>query len=141
MEEMVTSVKRVTDITKEITHASQEQTVGIEHINETINRMNEVTQQNAALVEEAATAAESLQKQAAELTQIISIFEVGAARSGTATIAPMTSPMIRREDKSMPVKRVASTSRPGPARPSQAFVHPAERSTCAALGGGDWEEF
>ncbi|MBC7500683.1 MAG: hypothetical protein H7315_09305 [Herminiimonas sp.] len=41
----------------------------------------------------------------------------------------------------MPVKRVASTSRPGPARPSQALAHPAERSTSAALGGGDWEEF
>ncbi len=64
MEEIVGSVKRVTDIMGEISAASQEQTSGIEQINQAITQMDQVTQQNAALVEEASAAAQSLQEQA-----------------------------------------------------------------------------
>ena len=67
MEEIVGSVKRVTDIMGEITAASQEQTSGIEQINQAITQMDQVTQQNAALVEEASAAAQSLQEQAGNL--------------------------------------------------------------------------
>jgi methyl-accepting chemotaxis protein len=79
MEEIVGSVKRVTDIMAEITAASQEQTQGIEQINQAIAQMDQVTQQNAALVEEAAAAAASLQEQAGGLKQVVSVFRLGAA--------------------------------------------------------------
>ncbi len=78
MEEIVGSVKRVTDIMAEITAASQEQTQGIEQINQAIAQMDQVTQQNAALVEEAAAAAASLQEQAGGLTQVVSVFRLAA---------------------------------------------------------------
>jgi len=76
MEEIVASIRRVTDIMGEISAASQEQTSGIEHINEAISQMDQVTQQNAALVEEAAAASESMQEQAGNLSQVVSIFKL-----------------------------------------------------------------
>ena len=76
MEEIVGSVKRVTDIMGEIAAASQEQTLGIEQINQAITQMDQVTQQNAALVEEAAAAAQSLQEQASGLSQVVSVFKL-----------------------------------------------------------------
>ncbi|OYZ02455.1 MAG: hypothetical protein B7Y42_02465, partial [Polaromonas sp. 28-63-22] len=79
MDEIVSSVKRVTDIMAEITVASQEQTSGIEQINQAITQMDQVTQQNAALVEEAAAAAASLQEQASGLLQVVSVFKVDQA--------------------------------------------------------------
>jgi methyl-accepting chemotaxis protein len=79
MEEIVASVKRVTDIMGEIASASHEQTQGIEQINQAITQMDQVTQQNAALVEEAAAAASSLQEQAGQLVQAVGVFRVGRA--------------------------------------------------------------
>ena len=76
MEEIVNSVKRVTDIMGEITSASIEQEAGIEQINQAITEMDTVTQQNAALVEEAAAAAASLQDQAADMVQVVSVFQL-----------------------------------------------------------------
>ena len=76
MEEIVSSVKRVTDIMAEITVASQEQTSGIEQINQAITQMDQVTQQNAALVEQAAAAAASLQEQASGLSEVVSVFKL-----------------------------------------------------------------
>ncbi|MBP0598162.1 MCP four helix bundle domain-containing protein [Herbaspirillum sp. LeCh32-8] len=76
MTEVVASVKRVTDIVGEITAASHEQSTGIEEINRAITQMDEVTQQNAALVEEAAAAAQSLQDQAGRLSQVVSVFKI-----------------------------------------------------------------
>jgi methyl-accepting chemotaxis protein-1 (serine sensor receptor) len=77
MREIVGSVQRVTDIMAEITAASVEQTSGIEQINEAVLQMDQVTQQNAALVEEAAAAAEAMQDQAAQLAQAVSVFRTG----------------------------------------------------------------
>jgi len=76
MTEVVDSVRRVTDIVSEISAASTEQSTGIEEINRAITQMDEVTQQNAALVEQAAAAAHSLQDQSARLSQVISIFKL-----------------------------------------------------------------
>lgn len=81
MEEIVNSVKRVTDIMGEITSASIEQEAGIEQINQAITEMDTVTQQNAALVEEAAAAAASLQDQAADLAQVVSVFQLSAGHT------------------------------------------------------------
>ncbi len=76
MEEIVTSVKRVTDIMAEISSASAEQSAGIEQVNGAIGRMDEATRQNATLVEQAAAAAASLQDQAATLAGVVSVFKM-----------------------------------------------------------------
>ncbi len=76
MELIVTSVKQVADIMGEITAATQEQSNGIEEINQAINQMDEMTQQNAALVEEAAAAAASMQDQSDKLLQSVSSFKL-----------------------------------------------------------------
>ncbi|WP_020652587.1 methyl-accepting chemotaxis protein [Massilia niastensis] len=79
MQEIVQGITRVTDIMSEIASASAEQTLGIEQVNAAITQMDGVTQQNAALVEEAAAAAASLQDQAASLAQLVSTFTVHQA--------------------------------------------------------------
>ena len=76
MDEVVSSVRRVTDIISDISSASEEQTAGIEKINQAIRQMDDVTQQNAALVEQAAAAAHSMQEQALHLSQAVSIFKL-----------------------------------------------------------------
>ena len=80
MQEVVTSIRRVTDIMSEISAASREQTAGIEQVNQSIAQMDEATQQNASLVEEAAAASEALRHQAARLAQSVSLFSLGSAR-------------------------------------------------------------
>ena len=79
MDEIVASVQRVTDIMSEITRASDEQSAGIEQVNHAITQMDDVTQQNAALVDEAAAAAEALQDQASALAQLVSVFKLDAS--------------------------------------------------------------
>ncbi|OWT79945.1 MULTISPECIES: methyl-accepting chemotaxis protein [unclassified Achromobacter] len=76
MEEIVASVKRVTDIMGEISAASEEQSTGIDQVNRAVSQMDEVTQQNAALVEEAAAAAGSLQEQAQRLSEAVAVFKI-----------------------------------------------------------------
>ena len=75
--EIVNSVKRVTDIISEISAASQEQAAGIDQVNKAVMQMDQGTQQNAALVEEATSASQSMRQQAAELTNQVSFFKVG----------------------------------------------------------------
>jgi methyl-accepting chemotaxis protein len=76
MNEVVDSVRRVTDIMGEITSASSEQSIGIDQVNTAITQMDQVTQQNAALVEEAAAAAASMQEQAERLADVASSFKL-----------------------------------------------------------------
>ncbi len=93
MSEVVASVKRVTDVVAEITAASGEQSDGIEQINQAIVQMDEVTQQNAALVEEAAAAAQSLQEQSSNLSATVSVFKLGhgdAKKERSARIVDIT---------------------------------------------------
>ena len=95
MQNIVTSVRNVTDIMGEITAASVEQTAGLEQINQAISQMDQVTQQNAALVEEAAAAAQSLQEQAYGLQQAVSVFKLEQGLELTAlpaTPQPMPAP-------------------------------------------------
>ncbi|MEQ1720877.1 MAG: methyl-accepting chemotaxis protein [Nitrosomonas sp.] len=91
MEDIVSAVQQVTVIMSEITAASLEQSLGIEQINQAVTQMDEVTQQNAALVEEAAASAESLEHQAKDLIGSISIFKVNQAAQNTATIQQLTT--------------------------------------------------
>jgi len=79
MREVVDSISRVTDIMGEITTASVEQSAGIEQVNQAISHMDEVTQQNAALVEQAAAAAASLHDRADALAHVVSVFQLADA--------------------------------------------------------------
>ena len=88
MQEVVHSVARVTEIVREITLASQEQSDGIEQVNLAITHIDEATQQNAALVEEAAAAARSMQDQAASLTEAVSVFRLDTALVADAPLRP-----------------------------------------------------
>jgi methyl-accepting chemotaxis protein len=134
MEEIVTSVKHVADIMSEITSASQEQSDGIEQVNQAISQMDEMTQQNAALVEEAAAAAQSMQNQAVELSRAVSIFRLGgdSAMAAPAATAKHVAP-------SLQAKATARSSTPVtvhkqlPAKP--------QKPIAADKSGDDWEEF
>jgi len=76
MTEVVSSIKRVTDLMGEISTASSEQSLGVSQVGEAVNQMDQVTQQNAALVEEMAAAASSLKAQAAELVRAVAVFKL-----------------------------------------------------------------
>jgi methyl-accepting chemotaxis protein len=89
MGEIVASVRRVTDIMNEILAATLEQSAGIEQINQAVVQMDDVTQQNAALVEEAAAASDAMQKQAGRLAEVVSVFRLrGEAQAQTAPARP-----------------------------------------------------
>jgi methyl-accepting chemotaxis protein len=91
MQEIVDSVQRVTAIMAEISSASAEQTAGIDQINLAIAQMDQVTQQNASLVEEAAAASESMQDQASKLAQVVSVFKLNSAPQRAHAPAPVRS--------------------------------------------------
>ena len=135
MEEIVTSVKRVTDFMAEIAAASVEQSSGIEQVNQAIVQMDEVTQQNAALVEEAAAAAESLEEQAANLALSVSHFRVAGEGTGLASRSLPAPPKVlpTRSPPPKPEKPIR------PARP----IKPIKAATPAAPMGMDeeWTEF
>ena len=88
MEEIVSSVRRVTDIMAEISAASAEQSAGIEQVNRAIGRMDEATRQNATLVEQASAAAASLQDEAASLAGVVSIFKMEQRHARTVAFTP-----------------------------------------------------
>ncbi len=134
MEEVVESVKRVTDIMSEITAASQEQSAGIAQVNQAIIDMDSVTQQNAALVEQAASAAQSLQDQAAEVASVVSLFKLDANQAKFAGQA--VAPTKRAE-----IRKLPASSKPNTPKPKSLRQVPAKK---LAIGGGrrdDWEEF
>ena len=78
MNEIVKSIRRVSDIVAEISAASTEQSSGVGQIGEAVTQMDQVTQQNAALVEQSAAAAESLKQQADQLVQAVAVFRLAA---------------------------------------------------------------
>ncbi len=138
LEEIVNGVKRVTDIVGEIAAASQEQSAGIEEVNKAILQLDELTQQNAALVEQAAAASESMGDQADDLNQMIAFFTVGnedAAHQPTMRSADAHKGADRRS-----AGRPWNASKTA-APEAQSFVRAPAK--IAAAGGSDqeWEEF
>ena len=94
MNEIVTAIKRVTDIMGEISSASTEQSAGVAQVGEAITQMDRATQQNAALVEQSAAAAESLKGQAAQLVQAVAVFKLAdgdAEQRSTPSAAPRSA--------------------------------------------------
>jgi methyl-accepting chemotaxis protein len=131
MGDIVDSIVRVTDIMGEITSATHEQTIGIEQINMAIAQMDEVTQQNAALVEEAAAASQSMQEQAGELAHVVGFFKTGNHVASAPKLAP-----VRAAPAAPAIARPAA--KPAPARKAVAAA-PARRGNAAAES--EWEEF
>ncbi|HEY0488489.1 MAG TPA: methyl-accepting chemotaxis protein [Telluria sp.] len=146
MDEVVASVKRVTDIMSEIANASQEQSAGIEQVNLSIIEMDSMTQQNAALVEEAAAAAQSLQDQAGELSRVVSIFKLVegeevhvAEREPHVPAAPVArAPAVVAKAKPA-LKRPAPRAAAAPAAAAPAA--PQKKIAAATSGNDEWEEF
>ena len=155
MTEVVASVRRVTDIVGEITAASSEQSDGIEQVNIAITQMDEVTQQNAALVEQAAAAAGSLQEQAVRLTELVSVFKLKPDLSGHAPRSTRAAGVVSRPAapvtaKSPPAARPASSpaiarapaAAAAPALPARKSEPAASRSNKVETGNdSDWEQF
>ncbi|WP_019450569.1 methyl-accepting chemotaxis protein [Cupriavidus sp. BIS7] len=113
MGEIVQSVRRVTDIMNEISAASQEQTGGIEQVNQAVAQMDQVTQQNAALVEEAAAAAGALEEQAQRLKGVVSVFTL--ASDGAASRGGMVAPRPEPSLATVPKAEHKPTALPAPA--------------------------
>ncbi|WP_229496610.1 methyl-accepting chemotaxis protein [Massilia polaris] len=141
MDEVVASVKRVTDIMSEIANASQEQSAGIEQVNLSIIEMDSMTQQNAALVEEAAAAAQSLQDQAGELARVVSIFKlVEGEEIHVAEAAPLAA-------AAPAARQVVAKAKPALKRPAARAAAPAapaaqpKKIAASTAGNDEWEEF
>jgi methyl-accepting chemotaxis protein len=132
MNEIVQGIGQVTSIMGEITSASAEQSAGIEQVNQAITEMDQVTQQNAALVEEASAAAEAMQDQAAQLSQVVSVFKL----DGSARVAAVRQAV-------RPARAVAPVHKPAaPARLAAATPAAAPRKPAAAKNdANEWEEF
>lgn len=131
LEEIVHSVKRVSDIIAEITAASQEQASGIDQVNKAIMAMDETTQQNAALVEETTSASQSMKEQAKELMRQIKVFKING--TGEASHVKREAPSVKGE--ALSVKRGGTGSGTKPA--SRGTLHAAEPAGVAAGNGKD----
>ena len=130
MAEIVASVQRVTDIMGEISAASQEQSSGIEQVNLTITQMDETTQQNAALVEEATAAARAMEEQAGHLAQAVSVFRIeDHIEQKKASPAPAARAMIGKP-AIMEGRRAKAPAKP-----------PLGASDQPVLADSDWQEF
>ena len=148
MEEIVQSVKRVTDIMAEISAASQEQRGGIEQVNNAVTQMDKVTQQNAALVEEAAAAAKSMEEQTETMSEMVGRFMVlPEFERGRPYAAKTGNPVVDRslgKDKLAAMRAPAGKPAPASApRPSPARAAEMEPVRCRVVGAGDvdWKEF
>jgi methyl-accepting chemotaxis protein len=147
MQEIMGAVKRVTETVDSITTASQEQSMGIDQVNQAMAQIDRVTQQNAALVEEAAAAAESLQEHAATLVSAVVAFKLDQA-------APAAKPAAPAVPAPRPAARPAATDAPTAPKSEGLTAERAERAAVApeiiararpahlprAGGNGEWKE-
>jgi methyl-accepting chemotaxis protein len=146
MQEVVSSIRRVTDIMGEISAASIEQSAGVAQVGEAVTQMDQATQQNAALVEESAAAAESLKTQAQHLVSAVAVFKLGQ-HDTPRPAATVTRPAAR---VSTPRLQTPASPTPAPAQPRPApvaraplpatAIAPAPAAATTA-GADDWETF
>jgi len=142
MEDIVSQVKRVTDLIAEISSASVEQTQGISQVGDAVNQLDQMTQQNAALVEQSAAAADSLSQQAAQLAEVVAVFKLNAgdSHSTLGAVAPTRQVVERRGPH-----RATNVTRPRFAAKASSDSAPAKASgvqtAAARTGTDDWEQF
>jgi methyl-accepting chemotaxis protein len=132
MNEVVTSVRQVTDIVAAISAATDEQNAGIAQVHQAITQMDKVTQENASLVEETAAAAQLLRDQAEELSQAVAAFKI----SGSQAPAPAAKPAASRAK----VAPIGSAVARAPAAPAAKRAAPARLANAKPVSD-DWEEF
>ena len=138
LKDIVESVKKVTAIVADIANASNEQATGVDEINTAITQMDEVTQQNAALVEENTAAAQSMVEQAKELEKLMSFFTVSDDEdddSGSHSVISMQSVKPKPQAAKPKLVSKSSATNKAPAK------RPATKTAKAAGGGDGWEEF
>jgi methyl-accepting chemotaxis protein len=155
LEEIVNAVKKVTDIVAEIAAASREQSSGIEQVNRAVVQMDEMTQQNAALVEQATAASQSMAHQARDLNQMMMRYQVAEGAQGVQSAAPAarkpaaaSAPAVKAERRSAsrpwggkgprPAARTASDGESAAAASAQAAPRKMAASTA---GDPEWQEF
>ncbi len=152
MQEVVSSIRRVTDIMGEISAASQEQSLGVAQVGEAVTSLDQTTQQNAALVEQMAAAASSLNSQAGELVQAVAVFKLaaGQGRSNATRVAnrvaaPKIYPVAA--ERRGPSRAPVTALKPKPAAKvnlasnAPKLTANAPAPAAPATGGDDWESF
>ena len=137
MTEIVDSVQRVTDIIGEIRSATSEQSQGIAQVNTAVNQLDQMTQQNSALVEQSAAAAYSLREQAMKLTQVVALFRVNGS---TSAPAPTSRPAAAPRPALSKAPAAPRAAAPSPA-PAAALPPKASSPKPAADNNDDWESF
>jgi methyl-accepting chemotaxis protein len=137
MQQIVQSIRRVSDIVGEISSASVEQSSGVQQVGQAVTEMDQATQQNAALVEQSAAAAESLKQQAQQLVQAVAVFKLSAGETRSEA-APVVTPAA----KPVPAKKPMAAGKPATtvakALPAKAASAPAPATTAP---GDDWQSF
>ena len=149
MDEIVASVQRVSDIIAEISAASAEQSSGIGSVNASVTQLDQMTQQNAALVEESAAAAESLKEQSVRLASAVAKFSTDDAMAGSMAPVPTPStaaatPAARPRASAAPASHQPSAR--GSLRAARAATAPAappsvSPAKATEAAGSDWETF
>jgi methyl-accepting chemotaxis protein len=151
MTEVVTSIRRVTDIMGEINAASNEQAAGVSQVGEAVTQMDQATQQNAALVEQMAAAASSLKTQAGEMVETVAVFKVagngGMLKTNVRSPAPVSTSFKSGERRTFAPHIVKPRPSPAPvaskaiAAPQVKVAAKAAPTPKADTGGDDWETF
>jgi methyl-accepting chemotaxis protein len=136
LEDIVQSIKQVADIVSDIAAASAEQSTGIEQVNKALTQMDEVTQQNSALVEENAATAKTLEQQASAMNARVSFFKTGTAVHA-AEPNMRAAPAARAEPRAAAKVKPTAARRPGAANP----VGRMQSALATAVRADDWAEF
>ncbi|WP_313080641.1 methyl-accepting chemotaxis protein [Pulveribacter sp.] len=146
MQDIVTSVRRVSDLIGEITASSTEQRDGISQVNQAVANLDQMTQQNAALVEESSAAAAAMHEQAQRLAQVVSVFNVGAGAPAPAPAprriaAPASAPAARAVAPALARAKPAASPMPTPAPAARPKIAAPSRSPVVAGAEDEWESF
>jgi methyl-accepting chemotaxis protein len=142
MEQVVSSIRRVTDIMGEISSASVQQSAGVAQVGTAVSQMDQTTQQNAALVEESAAAAESLKGQAQHLVQAVSVFKLSHDDRRVAPAGPATAQApVQRPAGQAGRPSVGGDKAPTKFTPKSTPVQRAEPASAPAATSDDWTSF
>ena len=139
MQEVVASIRRVTDIMGEISAASSEQSAGVAQVGEAVMHMDQATQQNASLVEEMASAASSLRSQAQDLVHAVAVFKLDLALNDSSRTAAPAPVMATTTPKPQPA-RTSTAARPAALRAPAKAAAPAP-AAAGGDGNDEWESF
>ncbi len=139
--EIVNAVKKVSDIIAEIAAASQEQSSGIEQVNKAIMQMDEVTQQNAALVEEASAASEAMNEQAKSLSELMTFFDIGNQKRASGVPERASARPVQAAPRAPTRRERAAAPAAAPTAPRATRARAGNAGNAPAKQDGEWDEF